>query len=349
MQDPEDGGVYNKTTDAGFGGFELPSKSTAPRYVVAKGTAAALDFAAIMAMTARIYKKFDAQLAADALVKAEKAWQWAKANPNVPFYNPKETDGYPAVHTGSYGDTHFADEFSWAAAELYITTKKDSYYPEINLSTNVYKIPEWPNVNALGLVSLNVNRNSLTAIVDKAMAKQKLLALVDSSKNLIATNPYRIPGDYFLWGSNAFYANRGMLFMQAYTLSGDVTYFDAALAALDYLMGRNATTYSFVTGYGTKFPTEIHHRLSGGDTIPGAIPGFLVGGPNPNDLHSQWECGADKYPSLLPARAYLDKQCSYSTNEIAINWNAPMAFLTGAVQCEYLRNFKDGMPSKAKK
>jgi hypothetical protein len=36
----------------------------------------------------------------------------------------------------------------------------------------------------------------------------------------------------------------------------------------------------------------------------------------------------------------LDKQCSYSTNEIAINWNAPMAFLAGAVQYEYLKDVK---------
>jgi endoglucanase len=52
-------------------------------------------------------QKYNPQLAADALAKAEKAWQWAKANPKVPFRNPQEQDGYPAIHTGGYGDWAF--------------------------------------------------------------------------------------------------------------------------------------------------------------------------------------------------------------------------------------------------
>jgi endoglucanase len=117
MQD-EDGGVYNKTTEANFSGFVMPSEVTATRYVTAKGTAATLDFAAVMAMTARIYKKYDAELANRALLQAEKAWQWAKANPNVAFNNPAASGNYPAINTGGYGDSDFTDEFWWCAAEL---------------------------------------------------------------------------------------------------------------------------------------------------------------------------------------------------------------------------------------
>jgi len=54
------------------------------------------------------------------------------------------------------------------------------------------------------------------------------------------------------------------------------------------------------------------------------IPGFVVGGPNPYYLI---DCGKEKYPSLLPAKCYLDDVESYSTNEVAINWNAPLAFV----------------------
>ncbi|MBN1924645.1 MAG: glycoside hydrolase family 9 protein, partial [Prolixibacteraceae bacterium] len=131
MQD-EDGGVYNKTTEANFSGFAMPSKVTSTRYVCAKSTAASLDFAAVMAMTARVYKKFDPQLADSALNMAVKAWQWAKTNPNVAFRNPSASGGYPGVNTGDYADTGFDDEFTWCAAELYITTKDASYYKEIN-------------------------------------------------------------------------------------------------------------------------------------------------------------------------------------------------------------------------
>jgi endoglucanase len=57
MQD-EDGGVYNKTTEAQIGAFAMPDQFKNTKvYVCAKGTAAALVFAAIMALTSRITGK----------------------------------------------------------------------------------------------------------------------------------------------------------------------------------------------------------------------------------------------------------------------------------------------------
>jgi endoglucanase len=47
MQDPNDGGVYNKCTNASFDGMVMPGVTKLPRYVVQKGTAATLDFAAV--------------------------------------------------------------------------------------------------------------------------------------------------------------------------------------------------------------------------------------------------------------------------------------------------------------
>ena len=58
MQDPDDGGVYNKVTNANFDGMVMPSVAVTPRYVVQKGTAATLDFAAVMAQAGRIFPKF---------------------------------------------------------------------------------------------------------------------------------------------------------------------------------------------------------------------------------------------------------------------------------------------------
>ncbi len=49
MQDPNDGGVYNKCTNASFDGMVMPGVTKAPRYVVQKGTGATLDFAAVAA------------------------------------------------------------------------------------------------------------------------------------------------------------------------------------------------------------------------------------------------------------------------------------------------------------
>jgi len=58
MQDPYDGGVYHKCTNAAFDSMVMPGVTKSPRYVVQKGTAATLDFAAVTAQAARIFRKY---------------------------------------------------------------------------------------------------------------------------------------------------------------------------------------------------------------------------------------------------------------------------------------------------
>ena len=49
------------------------------------------------------------------------------------------------------------------------------------------------------------------------------------------------------------------------------------LTNMDYLLGRNATGYCFVTGTGFKSPMRPHHRPSIADGIEDPVPGLLVG------------------------------------------------------------------------
>src|SRR5207237_6310271 len=62
MQDTDDGGVYNKCTNASFDGMVMPGVTKAPRYVVQKGTASTLDFAAVAAQASRIASKYKKEL-----------------------------------------------------------------------------------------------------------------------------------------------------------------------------------------------------------------------------------------------------------------------------------------------
>src|SRR3982751_3049221 len=62
MQDPNDGGVYSKCTNAAFDGMVMPGVTKAPRYVVQKSTAAALDLAAVCAQASRVFDAFKKQL-----------------------------------------------------------------------------------------------------------------------------------------------------------------------------------------------------------------------------------------------------------------------------------------------
>lgn len=86
MQDPNDGGVYHKLTNPTFDGMIMPDKADKPRYVVQKGTGAALNFAAVMAQASRIYKNFNKEfpgLSDSMLTAATRAWEWARKNPTI--------------------------------------------------------------------------------------------------------------------------------------------------------------------------------------------------------------------------------------------------------------------------
>lgn len=330
MQDPNDGGVYHKLTSKFFTGFDMPAADTSDRFVVQKTTAAALDFAATMAAASRVFAAYESQfpgLATKMLNAAKAAYDWAKANPAV-FYNQ------PAdIATGTYGDNNVSDEFAWAAAELYITTKTDSYYTDSNIANLTPDVPWWGGVKTLGFFSLARHADNLTAAADINLITTKLDSLAKSIENKGVGSAYGVAitsGD-FNWGSNSGILNQAWVLLEAYQLDNSKTaYLNTAQSLLDYVLGRNPTDYSFVTGFGKKTPQDIHHRPSGADGIPGAIPGFLVGGANANQEDKN-NC-SKPYPSNLPAKSYLDHQCSYASNEIAINWNAPLVYVSAALQ-----------------
>src|SRR5471030_407605 len=106
MQDPNDGGVYHKLTNAKFDPMEMPDKDQTPRYVVQKSTAATLDFAAVMAQASRIFRNFPKELPglADSCIKqADMAWDWAVKNPNVIYNQDAMNKKFePKVTTGAY-------------------------------------------------------------------------------------------------------------------------------------------------------------------------------------------------------------------------------------------------------
>jgi len=335
MQDPDDGGVYNKLTHANFQGTVMPSQATAARYVVQKGTAATLDFAAVMAQAARVYEPFLPDFADSALAAAENAWTWAEANPDLEYNQGAMNSTYdPDIGTGGYGDGNFSDEWFWAASELYITTQNDAYYNDGGWS-NVGN-SGWGNVQALGLFSLLHHRQNLTSVglADTAAMKQALQGgfawYVDSGNNSAYRSPFGIQSWQFNWGSNGGAGNLGMALFMLYQTTGQTQYYDSALHILDYLMGRNGVGYSYVTGFGDQTPMNIHHRQSEADNITEPTPGWVAGGANPGN-QSQ-DCGVGSYNSTLAALSYLDEYCSYSTNEITTYWNSPFIYLAAAFE-----------------
>ena len=74
-----------------------------------------------------------------------------------------------------------------------------------------------------------------------------------------------------------------------------------------------------------------HHRPSVADGVIEPVPGLLSGGPNPGKQDDV------DLPSLVPDRAFVDDDRAYAVNEIAINWNAPFAYLVNAFEALQLK------------
>jgi endoglucanase len=337
MQDPADGGVYHKLTNAKFDAMVMPDKANAPRYVVQKSTAAALDFAAVMAQAARVFRNMTAEFPglADSCVSASRlAYTWATRNPGVLYdQNRLNKDFDPDVVTGAYGDRNVRDEFFWASCELYITTAEKEFLSQLrSFADTDVTVPSWGDVRTCGYYSLFRHEKKLSA-EGKAIVSQyktSFLSLADKLVSARNGNPLQCPmgrtAKDFVWGSSAVAANQGVVLLNAYRITGSRSYLENALHNLDYLLGRNGTGYSFVTGFGEKAPIHPHHRPSEADGIADPIPGMLSGGPNPA---MQDKC---KYASSFADEAFTDDVCSYASNEIAINWNAPLVYLTCAME-----------------
>lgn len=328
MQD-DDGGVFHKLTTKKFGGFVMPHEASTERYFIGKSTAAALNLAGMGAMSTRIYAEIDEDFSKACLTAAEKAWNWALKNPENYYKNPED------VSTGAYPDVIMDEEFFWAAAELYVTTGKPEYYDYIkkDLGNIQFRLEEsWRNfTDNNGYFSLLTDASPLSED-DKSIVLGGLVSLADSLGDALENNPYRVPISHFVWGSNSDILNTAVIFGAAYHYTGLKKYLNLAIETTDYIFGRNAVGYSFLTGFGAKQTMFPHHRPSGADGIDDPLPGFVIGGPN-GDLQdvANIKRSNHEYSSKKPARAYIDVEPAFASNEVCINWNAPLVFVLGII------------------
>ncbi|MBN3581830.1 glycoside hydrolase family 9 protein [Algoriphagus aestuarii] len=333
MQDPEDGGVFHKLTTAKFEGMVAPKDATSTRYLVSKSTAATLDFAAVMAQASRVFKEVNPELSVVYLKASEKAWNWALKNPEKIYNQTALNEEFdPDVVTGAYGDFSLEDEWIWAASELLITTQNQEYWKKLSSGDYSYELPSWSKVKWLGFYSILSHEDGLKQIPQEWISNLKI-SLIESANSLQKgkkNNGYQVAMGTdqkdFVWGSNAVAANQGILLIKAFLSSGNKSYLTLAEENLDYILGRNATGYSYVTGFGYKTPMHPHHRLAAYRPEMDPIPGFLVGGPNPGQQDQI------DYPSAIADESFIDDTKSYASNEIAINWNAPFAYLVNAIE-----------------
>ncbi|MCQ2063652.1 MAG: glycoside hydrolase family 9 protein [Fibrobacter sp.] len=328
MQDV-DGGVFHKLTTKQFSGEVMPAQDVRVRFAIGKSITATWNFVAVMAVAADIYYKYDPEFATKCAKAAEFAYAWGLAYPNEKFVQPKD------VGTGTYTDNSATDERIWAAAELYRISRNPGFkakMQEVPMFHSRTFLQSWSSTYMLTAYTVATNPDYYDA-ADVDSANYLVKTLADKYIAQLEHNGYGVALDEtdFYWGSNGGAANKGMALIHAYILTKDEKYYNAAVGLLDYLLGRNPLDKSYLTGFGVNKVMHPHHRPSTADGIEDPVPGMLAGGPN-KTANDTRECKVDYLDEKAPAKSYLDDKCSYASNEVAINWNAPFAYLSGSLQ-----------------
>ncbi|NUS64062.1 MAG: endoglucanase [Saccharothrix sp.] len=328
MQAP-DGMVHHKIHDQNWTGLPLlPSADPQPRRLSATSTAATLNTAAVAAQAARIWKTIDPEFSAKALAAATKAYAAAKANPN------KIADPNDGTGGGSYSDSVLSDEFYWAAAEMFTTTGEAAYRTDLTSSEH-YKGQsltargfDWGSTGPLGDITLALVPNGLPA-ADVAAIKSVFTSVADQHLAQMASQGYPAPYQTaaYDWGSNGLIANNISVLALAYDFTGAAKYRAGVFQGLNYLLGRNPMSYSYVSGYGDQAVKNVHHRHWANQldpTLPNAPAGALSGGPN---SALQDPVAARLLTGCKAQKCWVDHIEAYSVNEVTVNWNSALAWV----------------------
>jgi endoglucanase len=338
---PLAGMAHHKVHDQNWTGLPLqPQDDPQPRELHPPSTAATLNLAATAAQCARLYAPYDAAFASKCLTSAKTAYAAAKAHPDIFASGADSTGG------GAYSDNNVSDEFYWAAVELYLTTGEQQYLTDLTASphhTGDVFTPtgfNWPDTAALGRLDLATVPNGLPA-ADRQRVRQSVVTAADSYLATLTAEAYGLPlpgarSNYF-WGSNSNIINNLIVLATAYDLTGDKKYQAGAVQGMDYILGRNALNHSYVTGWGEASSQNQHTRIYAHQldaSLPHPPPGSISGGANAG-LDDPF--AANLLAGCAPQFCYVDDINSFSTNEVAINWNSALAWISS-----FLADQRDG-------
>lgn len=334
-----EGMVHHKIHDKSWSTLgRTPPEQSDNRALHPPSTAATLNLAAVAAQGARVFSAVDPLFSSLCLRAAVRAWNAAHDHPRL-FASPMNNNG-----GGPYDDNEVSDEFYWAAAELFVTLGEPRLLAYLRGSRHFGKAPEvvqhersryhtsmtWQATAALGTISLAVVPNALPADIIDGMRKS-VVATAGKYLDLTETSGFRVPmradsSGHYPWGSNSFVLNNAIVMALAADFTQERRYVEGVADAMDYLLGRNPLGFSYVTGYGERHFDNPHHRFWAHQRCrrcPTPPPGAVAGGPNSRlpDPTSKRLAGC---PVL---KCYLDHLDAWGVNEVAINWNGPLAWV----------------------
>ena len=224
------------------------------------------------------------------------------------------------------------DELRWAAAELYLATRARtaSSSPPTPAARRRSTVPSWSSVGTLGVYSLVDHRRELPRGFDGAALVGRLRTLARTLAARARSVAYGVAmtratssgGQQRRRGEPGRGARPGSTASR-----GDTTCLRAARREL------STTCWAAIRRATRSSPASARGRRCTRTTGPRRRT------PSPRRCRARSSAGRTP-ASRTAARAthrrsrrcsYVDAQCCYASNEIAINWNAPMAYLAAAI------------------
>jgi endoglucanase len=323
-----DGGIYHKVSQKTWVGEFLPHEDTETRYIFQVSSNSTASFTAVAAMAARLFEGYDNDFSSRMFNAAMAGWDYLENYPITQplggFKNP------PDVRGGEYGDPNDRDERLWAAVEMYRLTGEDkflNYFIRSYRNINISRLPpiSWTDLHMLALSSFL----TLSLSGDHSHHQLNIISdLEDFAENKLwktRTNNYRtlLERTEYYWGSSSVNLGYAYTFIQLYRYTGKEKYLQTAYNQLHYTLGKNPFNQTFVTGLGTRPVQNPYFQFSMVKEHKNPVPGMMVGGPN-NVVHL-----GKRAISRWPGKNYEDRANNYYVNEVAINYTAIFAYVTG--------------------
>ena len=337
-----------------------PSAATGPSYYGPASTSATLTSAGAFALGSKILATLDNPelntYAADLKTRAENAWTWAVANPDVIFRNNEGESAGLGAGQQEVDDAGRATKKTTAAIYLFAATGSATYrnHVDANATNATSWVSPW-NEPELSAWLYYASLPDATANIASTVKSQYQSALNNANDNWKAVrngdDPYRVhlSASEYTWGSNRTVSRKGLTFhhLVDYQFSGvdAAEVRNAALGSLHYIHGTNPQAMVYLSnmyslGVHSSVNEFYHSWFSDGSALwdrvgtstYGPAPGFLVGGPNPS---YNWDgnctsnspnpgCGAaaPTPPKGQPSmKAYLDFNTSWPLNSWEVTEN----------------------------
>ncbi len=249
--------------------------------------------------------------------KDDKNWDDYHNPPGTNWVVNGVTNVIPSIGTGKYFDTNDVTYRLWAATEMYRLTESSAVHDEF--SNIVYRAkgdadPTNFLKSVVGFESWIGNANSMILMYDyitltnglsvceewrSAMKDQFVYAVSNYWKTCDMPLPYDFEiksHSNLQWGEGS-QIRRPYGYILAYELTGSAWFLGEALKNIDWPLGANPLSTTYITGIGSKYPMHPHNKIDHYDGIDEPIPGYNIYGLT-------WELEYNNYYQPIIDKSY---------------------------------------------